>query len=71
VPYPVIIIEGFSCSRWEQMQRATARHYTERVSKWKISIKSLPAELRESWGRGGRKIVRAKGDGGHQENKAS
>ena len=30
----------------------------------------LPSELRESYGRGGRKGVRARGDGEQQENKA-
>lgn len=57
---------GFLGSIWEQMQRLTARHYSGRESKWEISIKSLPSELWESWGRGGRKIVRAIGDGEHQ-----
>ena len=43
----------------------------KRESKWEVSIKSLHSELRESCRRGGRKIVRARGDGGHQEKKPS
>ena len=39
-------------------------------SKWDVSIKSLPSEFRESLGRGGEGNVRARGDRGHQENKA-
>ena len=39
--------------------------------KWDVSIKSLPPEFRESWGRGGRKIVRARRDGRHQETRPS
>jgi hypothetical protein len=34
-----------------------------------VSIKSLQLELRKSHGRGGRKTVSVRGDGGHQENK--
>jgi hypothetical protein len=33
-----------------------------------VSIKSLPSELREACRRGGRKIVRAEEDGGHQKS---
>jgi len=70
VPYPVIIKEVSLGSRQEQMQRPSARHYMERKSKWEIPIKSLISELRASLGRGGRKILRAKVDGGHQEYEA-
>ena len=38
-------------------------------SKWSVSIKSLPSELREAWRRGSRKSVRAWGYGRHQGNK--
>jgi hypothetical protein len=41
----------------------------ERQSKWDVSIKSFLSELRKSQGRGGGKILRARGVGGHQENK--
>ena len=34
-----------------------------------VSIKSLPLGLREPFGRGDRKSLRARGDGGHQDNK--
>lgn len=49
--YSVIIKEDSSCSRWEQTQRLTARHYTQRESethspKWDVSSKVLPSELR-------------------------
>ena len=37
---------------------------------WEVSIKSLPSGIRELCGRGGRKNVQARGDGGHQRNKA-
>jgi hypothetical protein len=52
------------------MQRPTASHYLERESKGKFFIKSLSSELREPCGRGDRKSVRVRADGGHQENKA-
>jgi hypothetical protein len=39
-------------------------------SKWYVSIRSLPSELREPCRRGNRKILRDRGDGGNQENKA-
>lgn len=39
-------------------------------SKWNVSIKPLPSELRGPCGRGGRDIVRAREGGGHQEIKA-
>jgi hypothetical protein len=38
-------------------------------SKWDVSIKSLPSGLRELRGEGGRKNVRARKYGEHQENK--
>jgi hypothetical protein len=41
----------------------------ERKSKVEVSIKSLPLELKESSRRGDRKIVKARGDKGHQVNK--
>lgn len=40
-------------------------------SKQDVSIKSLPSGHRESCRRRGRKNVRARGDRGHQESKAS
>jgi hypothetical protein len=44
--------------------------YLESESKRDISIKSLPSELREYHRREGRKSVRTRRDGGHQESKA-
>lgn len=38
-------------------------------TKWDVSVKSLPSQLREPCGTG-RKSVRTRGDGGHRENKA-
>ena len=38
--------------------------------KWDVSIKSIPSKLKGIGRREGRKSVRARGDGGHQENKA-
>ena len=63
-----VIREASSCSRSEQIQRPTARHYAKRDlgtfnSKWDVSSKSLAG------GRGGRKSgIASRGDGGHQEN---
>jgi hypothetical protein len=39
-------------------------------SKWNVSIKSFPSELREAHCRGDRKSLRARVDGEHQKNKA-
>jgi hypothetical protein len=39
--------------------------------KWNVSIKSLSSWFREPYRRGGRKSVRARGDGEHQESKAT
>jgi hypothetical protein len=39
--------------------------------KWDVSIKFLHSELKEPHRKGGRKNARARGDEGHQENKAS
>jgi hypothetical protein len=40
------------------------------ISRWDVSIKLFPSGLREPLRRGGRKNVRARRDGRHQENKA-
>jgi hypothetical protein len=37
-------------------------------SKWDVSIKSFSSGLREPHRRGGKKSVRAKGNGGYQDN---
>ena len=49
---------------------ATARHHVERESKLEVSIRSLPLELGELYGRGGGKVVGARMNGGYQENTA-
>jgi hypothetical protein len=64
----ILVFYASSCSRWKQMQRPTARHYSE--SKREVSIKSLSLDLRGSRGSGGGKTVRVRGNGGHQENMA-
>jgi hypothetical protein len=51
------------------VKRLTVTHYGERVSKWKVSIKSFPSKLKESFKREDREIVKFKGDGGYWENK--
>ena len=62
LPYPAITREASFSSRWEKMQRVTARHYVENESKWEVSIRSLcHSEVRGFGRRGGRKTVRARG----------
>ena len=55
MPYSVIIRKAPSCSKWEQIQEPTTKHYTEieslehtALSKWDASVKSFASELRES-----------------------
>ncbi|KAL6078022.1 hypothetical protein STEG23_035587, partial [Scotinomys teguina] len=47
VPCPVFIRETFFGSRWEYVQRPTARHYADKDSKLAISSESLPSETME------------------------
>jgi hypothetical protein len=64
-----IIRETSFCNRQRQMERPTARHYTEKLRFWTfipkldVSIQSHPSELRESHGRRGIKNIIAKGIG--------
>lgn len=46
------------------MQREKESELVTHSSKWHPSIKSLPSELREAHGKGGRKSVRTRGDRG-------
>lgn len=46
-------------SRWPQIQRAPARHYTQRVYTESLHRESLSSELRESLRKGGRKSARS------------
>jgi hypothetical protein len=39
--------------------------------KWDVAIKSHSSKTRETFGKEGGKRVKARGDGGYQENKAS
>lgn len=57
MPCPVVIRESSSSSRWEKVQRCTARHHVERESKLEDSTGFLPLELR----RGGRILSESKG----------
>jgi hypothetical protein len=70
VPYPGIIKELFSSSRWQQMLVHTARHYVDKESKLEVSNQSLPSDFSASSERKGIKILRAREGGGYQENKA-
>lgn len=69
VPCSVVSRE-VSGIRWELVLRSTLRYYAKRESIWKVSTGSLPLEFRESHRRWRRKIVRVRGDRGHQENMA-
>lgn len=70
------IRESFSCSGWEQIQRLQPdnvqrmREPGTLSPKWDIAIKLRLLGPREPCRRGGRKSMVARGDGGHQENKA-
>ena len=67
VPYPVNIRKASSGSRWEQIQRLTARHYVERESNWRSPSNPSTQSSRNA---AEEEVERAGGDGGHQENKA-
>ncbi|XP_076408128.1 uncharacterized protein LOC121822864 isoform X2 [Peromyscus maniculatus bairdii] len=75
LPCSAIIGEASFCTGWGQIQRPTERPYAERETlehsalNGMFSIKFLPSELWEPHRRGARKSVRARRDGGHQENK--
>lgn len=62
------------CSRWELRQRPIPGQYVNVRDlgmfspKWDVFIKSLTSGLRIIYKKGGRKIVRARGDGWHQGN---
>jgi hypothetical protein len=72
--WEAIIREASSYSRWEWIQKHTARHYSESMS-WNpqpsmgYTLTPLLSELKEPHRRGGRKKVRARGHRGHQRNK--
>lgn len=68
VPCPVLIREDSSSIRWEQVQRPTARHYSERETKLKISIRCFPFDLREHYAPGGGETIGVRVDGEHQDN---
>lgn len=52
MPCPVIIRDTSSGSRWEQMPISTYRKYVERESKFVVSIRFLPLEVKEPSVRG-------------------
>lgn len=62
----VVTRKTSSRSRWKQVQRSIARHYAEEESKLKVPTGSLLSELREAGRRRGGKILRVRGDRGHQ-----
>lgn len=72
----VILREPSSWSRRGQTQRPQpdnmqrGRDLQTLSCKSRVSIKSFPPGFREHCGRGGRKRVRGKGEGGHQGSKA-
>jgi hypothetical protein len=47
VPCPYFIIEASFNTRWEKIQRSTARNYVEKESKLEVSSGSHPLELME------------------------
>lgn len=52
------------------MQKYTDRHYVERVSKLDVSTKDLPLELRGLPAEEeAERLLKVRGDEGHQENK--
>ena len=62
---------------WEQEKMPTASNYTKRQtalgthsSKSYVFIKSPPSELRKPAEEQAERVLRVRGDGGHQENKA-
>jgi hypothetical protein len=67
VSYPVPVREASSGSKWEQMQRLTARHYVLREPKLEVSIKSFHFRASEILLN---KRLREREDGRHQENNA-
>lgn len=60
-----IIRESFLFHRWELIQR---HNWTMGSPTWGEIMEPLPSGIREFHRRGGRKIVRAKGDGWYQGN---
>jgi hypothetical protein len=71
MPCSATIRESSSYSRWEQTQRDIMQKVRDLAilsPKWNSSIKSLSARLRKPCGRGNRKSIRARGDGGHKED---
>lgn len=73
---PAIIREASSCLDGNNGDSLTAGQYACKVRelgaltpKWCVSSKSFSSELRESYRRGGGKIVRVAGHGGHQGNR--
>ena len=60
-PCSAIIREASSCSRWEQTQRPRGRQNG-------MSLSNLFSQSTESCGRRGRKVVRARGHEGLEQN---
>lgn len=72
MPCSAIIGGTSSCCSCEQIQPDITQQIRELrtlIPKWDDSIKSFTSRLRKPHSRGGGKRVRARGHGGHQENK--
>jgi hypothetical protein len=70
-----IIRKTSFCSKWEQIQRPTARQHAVRdlgtlSHRWDICIKSLLSGLRKPYRRGGRKSVKSQRGWRTPSNKA-
>lgn len=76
VLFSVIIREASSHSSSKEIQRPTANHERRREKQKKLGTQNpkeavfILSGLREPYGRGGRKGVRARGDRGLKESKA-
>lgn len=76
VPCSVIIREASSHNTGRNIQRLTAKQCLERDNGtlsyvWDIPTKSFPSGFRELCGRGGRKILRFRGNGDTKERRVS
>lgn len=75
VPCSVIFRRVSSCSRYEQRQRITARHYAGNDRPWTLSHENFVFYEFPTFGvhrtpsNGRQKTVRARGVKGHKENK--
>ena len=64
-----LAVDGNRCKIPQEVNKQRERVLGKHSYKWYSSIKSLPSELMGWHGRGGRKTVSVKENGGHQEYK--